>query len=427
MIIASLLSTFLSALSPLDYGLKEAKTDIERYEVLYRTHAEAIRQNQKVSYAGIDTIRIQILQKAKSIPLPDETDFAGVVIVVKNESRLCYLFKRTENVDSISIAASDIDKGRFNTYPQLKRGRILLFIMDATPWVKERIGHKNGSIRKDILYIENGKARNHIIMPYNNTISKPICTYRTLETNLSLRNLTIIRDETSTSVTKCFCFENMDDITITNVIVKTADNPHGLYGDGVFIFNNCANLRMKNIRIEGTYSLKDKYGYGINMDNVWNCSFSNLYAHGEWGILGNNNVNEANLYDCEINRMDVHCYGRDISCYRCIFKDYYNQYSSVYGTIKYDQCYFENFLPYLNGGSYNAYVPVKVIMNNCTWVVTKKYNYIVDMWYPYDKQNIEERQVMRPELAVRHKPNIKIRKLHIVYTEGATSYKLYRR
>ena len=170
MIIASLLSTFLSALSPLDYGLKEAKTDIERYEVLYRTHAEAIRQNQKVSYAGIDTIRIQIPQKAKSIPLPDETDFAGVVIVVKNESRLCYLFKRTENVDSISIAASDIDKGRFNTYPQLKRGRILLFIMDATPWVKERIGHKNGSIRKDILYIENGKARNHIIMPYNNTI-----------------------------------------------------------------------------------------------------------------------------------------------------------------------------------------------------------------------------------------------------------------
>lgn len=97
----SLLSIYLSALSPLSYGLKDAKTDMERYEVLYRTHLEAIRQNRKVTYAGIDTIRIQIPPKAKSIPLPEETDFADVVIVVKNESRQCYLFKRTENVDSI--------------------------------------------------------------------------------------------------------------------------------------------------------------------------------------------------------------------------------------------------------------------------------------------------------------------------------------
>lgn len=423
----SLLSIYLSALSPLSYGLKDAKTDMERYEVLYRTHLEAIRQNRKVTYAGIDTIRIQIPPKAKSIPLPEETDFADVVIVVKNESRQCYLFKRTENVDSISVDASDIDKGNFCSYPQLKRGKHLLFITDATPWVKERIGHKNGSIRKDILYIEDGKARNHTIMPYNTPISKPVCTYRSLLTSLSLRNLVVIRDTRSTNVTKCFCFENMDGILVENIIIKTTDNPHSLYGDGVFIFNNCTNLRMENIRIEGTYSLKDKYGYGINMDNVWNCSFSNLYGHGNWGIFGNNNVNEANLYDCDINRMDVHCYGRDISCYRCIFKNYYNQYSSVYGTIKYDRCYFENFLPYLNGGSYNAYVPVKIIMNNCKWFVTKKYNYIVDMWYPYDKQNIDERQIMRPELAVRYKPIVKIKKLHVIYQEGTTSYKLYRR
>ena len=52
----SLLSIYLSALSPLSYGLKDAKTDIGRYEVLYRTHLEAIRQNRKVTYAGIDTI-----------------------------------------------------------------------------------------------------------------------------------------------------------------------------------------------------------------------------------------------------------------------------------------------------------------------------------------------------------------------------------
>lgn len=425
MFISSLLIS-LTVLNPLNYGLLEAKTDVERYQVLYNVHTEAVKKKAKVSYIGIDTIRIQIPPKAKSIPLSGETDFAGVVLCVRNESNLCYLFKRTEKVDSILISARHIDNGKFSTYSKLKKGRYLLIIKDGNPWVMNRIGYKNGSTRKDILYIVNGKAKNRPIMPYDNAQSEAICTYRALGNPLLIQNLTLIRDSESSKITKCFCLENLDDIYISNITVKTTDNPYKLYGDGIFVINNCTNLNMENVRIDGTYSLKNKYGYGINMDNVWNCSFSKLYAHGEWGIFGNNNVNVAKLLDCDINRMDVHCYGRDIFCYRCNFKNYYNQYSSVYGTIYYDHCYFENFLPYLNEGSYNAYVPVKIYIKDCTWIVTKKYNYIIDMWYPYDKQKESERQVMRSELAIRHKPDIKIRNLYVIYREGENEYKIYR-
>ena len=262
-------------------------------------------------------------------------------------------------------------------------------------------------------------------MPYNNPQSMPVCTYRTLYSHhIRVKNLTLIRNSSSSQVTKCFCLENIDNVRISNITVKTKENPYKLYGDGIFIFNNCTNLDIKNVKIEGTYSLTDKYGYGINMDNVWNCSFSNLYGHAVWGIFGNNNVNVAKLYDCNINRMDVHCYGRDISCYRCIFKDYYNQYSSVYGTILYDHCYFENFLPYLNGGTYNAYVPVTVYMKDCNWIVTKKNNCIVDMRYPYDKQNINEKAIMRQELAIRHVPLVKTKNLHVIFRDGETTYKI---
>lgn len=425
MLLSALLSVFLAVLNPIDYGIKKAKSDIERYNILYKAHTEAVKQRCRISYSGIDTLSIQIPPNAKPIPLSYHTDFAGATIIVRNNRKLCYLFQLAEKTESISVSAYDIDKGKFTNYPELKSGKHILVIQDGKPWVKNRVGHKNGAIRKDILYIENGKSRNRAVMPYNNSQSNPICTYRELDgIPISIKNLILIRDSISSHVTKCFCLDNVDNVHISNIIVETKVNPYCLYGDGIFIFNNCTNLTMENVKIEGTYSSKDKYGYGINMDNVWNCSFSDLYGQALWGIFGNNNVNVAKLYDCNINRMDVHCYGRDISCYRCVFKNYYNQYSSVYGTILYDHCCFEDFVPYLNGGTYNAYVPVLIYMKDCDWIVTRKNNCIVDMWYPYDKQNAKEKEVMRQELTIRYKPIVKTKNLHVIFRDGETTYRM---
>ena len=126
-----LLSTFLAVLNPINFGIKIAKTDIERYNILYEVHTEAVKHKCKVSYAGIDTISIQIPQNAKPIPLSYDTDFSGSVIVVENNIKLCYLFKLTEETKNISVSAYSIDLGNFSKYPELEKGKHILIIQDS--------------------------------------------------------------------------------------------------------------------------------------------------------------------------------------------------------------------------------------------------------------------------------------------------------
>lgn len=173
-------------------------------------------------------------------------------------------------------------------------------------------------------------------------------------------------------------FQSLNDVSIANVNILTLGNPYSLYGDGAITINDCTNINITDVKIDGSYSLEKKYGYGINMNNVWNSLFVRFYGRGAWGIFGNNNINETYLEDCDINRFDIHCYGKNVTCKGCTFKNYYNQYSGVYGIILYNECFFDNFTPYINGGSYNAHVPVEVILKNCLWRVNFQKDFIVD-------------------------------------------------
>ena len=52
-------------LNPLQFGLKEAKSDVDRFYVLQRTHEEALKRGAEVSYSGIKQINLEIPPKAK--------------------------------------------------------------------------------------------------------------------------------------------------------------------------------------------------------------------------------------------------------------------------------------------------------------------------------------------------------------------------
>lgn len=93
---------FTKPLSPLDFGLKEAETDIERYEVLLLTHKQTAKQSKAVSYKGIKQIYIEIPNDGRSIPISYKTDFAGVKIVVKNNAKnLAVLYTRNQGIDGL--------------------------------------------------------------------------------------------------------------------------------------------------------------------------------------------------------------------------------------------------------------------------------------------------------------------------------------
>ncbi len=74
-------------ISPYEFGLQKAKTGEERYEVLLKTHKEAIRRGMTVDYHGIKDINLTIPSNAESIPLGAENEFAGVIFNVTNKSQ----------------------------------------------------------------------------------------------------------------------------------------------------------------------------------------------------------------------------------------------------------------------------------------------------------------------------------------------------
>ena len=397
-------------ISPYSYGLAKAKAGVEQYQVLLKTHQAAIAAGVDVDYSGIKRIDIDIPDKFSPIPLTQNNDFKGCVITVKNTKKRVCLFTASRKGMNVSVPKGRIDTGDFNSVPELARGMVLLMIEDDNPWVKNRRGYNYGHQRKDILLVENGKAFNRVVMPYNNSYSNPKCTYlKANEKPIIVRNLSVNRSSVSSFITNVLSVDGYNDVRISGITVKTPDSD--LNGDVAISVHNSTNVTLSDITINGTYSQKNKYGYGISLDNVWNFRAKRMFGKGNWGIFGNNNVNTATIEDSEINRFDIHCYGRDVSFQNVKFFDLYNQFSSVYGRVLFEKCEFRNFTPVLIETSYNAYTEFNVNINDCVFYTTSQKNYLVSTGSLSGEDN------PRPELKTKKLPIVNVKGLKVISLE----------
>lgn len=405
-------------LSPIDFGLFEAASDTERYDVLYRTHQAAVAAGKNVSYEGIDTLSIEIPQDAHSIPLTQINDFGGLVLYVNNNARTQYVFAKIGSADTIELDTGVLKSNDFSSIKQLKKGNIMLFLEDETPWVNTRSGHEYGAMRRDIVLLNKGIPQNEPVASYLTPATKVHFLYREMEKDeFVLQNLTVIRQEEATFKSKVVKIAYQNDVRLSNVEIRTPKS--SLTGDGAITLENCANVLFEDVKINGTYSKSNYYGYGIYMDNVLNSRFVRLYARANWGIFGTNNVNNAVLEDCDINRFDIHCYGKDVTMLRCNFSNLYNQFSSMYGKVVYDGCHFTNFVPVLLEPSYNAYTGFDLVIKNCVFDAAKGRNYLISAGELSGSAN------PRPELAKKCWPNVTVENLLVSVPDDVENIEVF--
>lgn len=120
-------SVFGKTVSPLDYGLREAKNVEERYWALYNVHVAALKQKTNVDYSNIRQLDIEIPENAKSIPLGGQTDFRGLVLNVENHKKdKSYLFTLIKKPKEIRIDKNSLTTYDFSSYPELSGGVKLL-------------------------------------------------------------------------------------------------------------------------------------------------------------------------------------------------------------------------------------------------------------------------------------------------------------
>lgn len=409
-----------SLLSPKAFGLFEAQSDSDRYEVLYNTHVAALEAGVSVDYSGLEELTIEIPKSAKRIPLGRTTDFKGLRLIVRNKSKLCYLFELRQPAHDIVIDKQLLDGGDFSSVPELAKGLFQLVVEDTNYWVKQRSGYSYGAKRRDILLISDGHSRNAPVAPYNNEQSAPVCSLCMVDENenpVVIQNLTFIRDEMNTYKVQLFTISQQNNLLIKNLTIITPESK--LVADAAIDISNCTNVTLENVTINGTYSRSDHYGYGIQMNNVWNSRFIRLNAQAKWGIFGTNNINTVFLQECDINRFDIHCYGRDVMARDCKFSNLYNQFSSFFGTLTYIKCRFVNCIPLLFEPSYNAYTPFDLNMEDCVFDAFPSRNYLISAG------NLDGAENLRPELAKKCWPNISIKNLTVNIPDNIDKFVIF--
>lgn len=394
-----------NSLSLVKMGILEASSDLERYKILYETHVKAIEKDVVVDYTGVDTLRLSIPYQAKSVPLGRVTDFKGTVFIVNNESiGNFFLFALSKTADTITInERSFLDNGKFQSMNELRSGYKMMIIEDRNLWIDNRRGFNYGMKRRDILLLKNGKALNRTCAPYNNEYSAPICTVVPISSKRkTFSNITFYRTEKSKNKTFLAKFENEYNIYIKNVNIFTPKGT-GLYGDMSILIKDCARVTMDNIVIDGTYSMDNKYGYGISLDNVYDIDFNHIEGKASWGVFGNNNVNYSVLRNSHINRYDVHCYGRDIYFENCLFDTSGFLYSSIFGQVNFKNCVFNHVFPCLNRLDFNAYTPFDIKFTDCTFHFDGRHYAMVNL------SDVDDILNHRYELLTKSLPNIEIK------------------
>lgn len=402
-------------LNPINYGILNAKTGIERYNILLKVHKDAVEKNTGVTYDGISVLEIEVPENATSIPLSYYTDFANVEFLVKNNSTTLFLFSMRGKANRIKIDKQCLKKYDFRTESMLQHGNKILIIEDDNPWIKQRIGYEVGVIRKDVLYLKNGKATNLPVQPYTTEASNPSFSwFYASDCPKIVKNIVFNRSKDSSKQTRLLYVCNNDNVIIRNISITTPCS--GMYADQAISLENCSNVICEDLIIEGTYSKSNKYGYGIWMDNVWNSSFIRVKGDAEWGIFGTYNVSKVILEDCEVNRFDIHCYGKDVTCKGCVFRRLYNQFSSLFGNVVFKDCEFDNFIPFLVESSFNSYTPFNLAWENCRFNLDKKHNYLITLFGVPGERN------ERPEISTKCLPNIRMNNCNIRLTDDVDTF-----
>ena len=410
----------MAQVSPFDFGLREAENDTARYWALYHAHAEALARGLEVNYEGIDTLEIELPADFKSIPLGPRTDFGGLVLYVTNHARHGALFTMPNRQQELTLSKHRIENGDFRMMPDLASGDKLLVLKDDNPWT-ERIGYGYRVFRQDLIWIHDGKGMNKPIAPWNTDSTRLNASFFDVDTSQKIfRGLTLHRRDGSTFRTGCLYLNGQFNVLVEDIHVTTPKSR--MIADGVFSVSNSARITFRDVTVDGTYSGYGRwrdYGYAFALNNLWATTFERVTADGNWGVFGTNHLSNTILEDCDINRFDIHCYGRDALLKRCTLRQRQTQFSSMYGTVTFDSCRFVDCIPVRIRSSYNAYTPFDIVMQDCTFELTMRHHSLVNVMLLDTAAN------SRPELSRKCWPNLTVNNMTVIVPGTVRSMNLY--
>ena len=326
----------------------------------------------------------------------------------------------TQSATALEMDKMQVDSLDYRSIPELAEGWKLLVLNDKKPWT-ERRGFGYMQHRSDLIVVHNGLGQNSPVMPWGTDSTQLKASYYTIDTAEKVfRNITMHRTKGCTFRTTLIAVSGQYNVLIEHAHVTTPKSK--MIADGIFSISNSANITLFDIKVEGTYSGKgrpDKYGYAFSLNNLYNSRFVYINAWGNWGVFGSNNLNRTELVSCNIDRFDIHCYGRDAVLRECTLAGRQTLYTSFYGKAEFHHCYFKDYVPVRVRSSYNAYTPFDIEIHNCTFELTPKHHYMVRI------NLLDTADNPRPELKEKCWPNLLVDGLDVIVPWTVGSLYLY--
>jgi hypothetical protein len=406
------------SISPLDYGLAEATTGEARYEALYNAHSAAVAFGLPLDYSGVGTVELTVSSGSKVIPLPPQTDFKGAVFKVRNDAKKCFLFSLEKVFSRVAVSGTHIDAADYSGVPALSTGLHLLRIQDDVHWVNDREGFDHPADRADVVLVRDGVGSNGPIASYDTPATRINAEYcEADDMQKSFCNVTLVRDAASTQMVNLLSVRGINNLYLGNVRVETPSGT-GIYGDTAIDIRHCTNLTCEDLTFDGLYDDDHETGYGLSINNTWNATFRRIHSHNRWAAFGCNNMQDSFLEDSDVERFDIHCYGRNITVRNSTLTGKGIPCSSIFGTILCENVTFNNCYAYSMRTEYNAFTPFNIILRNCE-LVSGGQHALVNIGKLDTKIN------PRPELAQKNLPNLEIDGMTVRLVAGASAFALF--
>lgn len=406
------------SVSPFDYGLREAATGQARFEALRRTHVAALNLGVSVDYTGVGTVELVIPSGAKPIPLTRETDFKGTVFRVHNDVGKFFLFSLENVFSKVSVSGSQIDEADYSAVPALASGLHILKVADDNHWVDDREGFDHPHDRADAFLVRDGVGSCGPVASYSTAATKINAEWCTADdSRKSLSNVTLERFAESTQNVCLASFRGQNNLYISNVTIRTPQGT-GICGDTALDIRYCTNVLCEDMLFDGLYCEEHGSGYGLSINTTWNTTFRRITSHCLWAAFGCNNMQDSYLYDSDVERFDIHCYGKNITIRNSTLTGKGLPCSSLFGTVRCEDVKFVSCFLFAYRDDYNSYTPFDIVIRNCEMWVNGQ-NGLISMG------QLDKGLNARPELSKKSWPNLDIDGLTVHLPAGMPSFSFY--
>lgn len=407
------------SISPFDYGLREATTGEARYEALYNAHCAAVSLGLPLDYSGVGTVELTVSSASKAIPLPPQTDFKGAVFKVRNNAKRCFLFSLEKVFSRVAVSGAQIDAADYSSVPALSSGLHLLRIQDDVHWVNDREGFDHPADRADVVLVRDGVGSNGPVASYDTPATRINAEYCVAdEVQKTVCNVTLVRDAASTQNVNLLSVRGINNLYLSNIRIETPSGT-GIYGDTAIDIRHCTNVTCEDMTFDGLYCEAHESGYGLSINNTWNAVFRRIHSHNLWAAFGCNNMQDSFLEDSDVERFDIHCYGRNITIRNSTLTGKGLPCSSIFGTVLCENVTFNDCFAYSMRTEYNAFTPFDIVLKNCEFIAVSQHG-LVNMGLFNATIN------QRPELAKKNLPNLEIDGLTVRLVAGASTFSLFR-